>query len=137
MVRCVGVADNKRGTLHRGLADSCENIPAGRGSPPPGPAGDSSKEQTDEREPGGTSGRGTDSVGPRRPCSQGGALRPEYSTDVRDAPGGGGIWENGWLEGDMGGNNRRRSACGDRNPPSRRARDCHLCDQRSCQDALG
>src|SRR5258705_402643 len=64
-------------------------------------------------------------------------FRPEYGTDVRDAPGDGGIWGNGWLEGDMGGDNRRRAACGDRNPPPRRARDRHLCDQRSCHDALG
>src|SRR4029453_8283664 len=84
-------------------------------------------EETDEREPDWTSGRGTEGVDPRRTCSQRGAFRPEYATDVRDAPGGGGIAGHRGLEGDMGGDNRRRCACGDRNPPSRRARDRHLC----------
>jgi len=37
----------------------------------------------------------------------------------------------------MGGDNRRHCACGDRDPPSRRARDRHLCGQWPCQDAFG
>jgi hypothetical protein len=74
---------------------------------------------------------------PRRACRQRGAFRPEYATDVRDAPGLGGIAGHRWLEGEYGGDNRRRRACGDRNPPSRRARDRHLCGQWPCQERWG